>query len=241
MRTERFLMGRRREELSPDERAVLEGAMSEERSLPARHVLIRAGERVRHSTFLIHGFICRYMDDRDGHRQLVGIHVPGDFVDLHGYPMRHLDHDVATLGPVTVGIFPHDRLERVNVDWPHLTRMLWFSTLLDAAMHREWIFRLGRLGADGRVAHFFSELNARLELVGLSDGMRFDVPIVQADLAEACGITHVHANRVLRTLRERGLMTFAAGRVAIEDRAGLERTAEFDGDYLYRSRSGEAD
>lgn len=240
MRTERFLMGRRRDELSAAEKAALDGAMGEMRRFPARHVLVRTGQPVHHSTFLIDGFICRYMDDRDGHRQLVGVHVPGDFVDLHGYPMRHLDHDIATLGPVTVGLFPHDRLETLNADWPHLTKMLWFSTLLDAAMHREWIFRLGRLGADGRVAHFFCELNVRLEMIGLSDGARFDLPIVQADLAEACGITHVHANRVLRQLRERGLMTFQAGSVMIEDRAGLERTAEFDGAYLYPSRVGDA-
>ena len=111
--------------------------------------------------------------------------------------------------------------------------MLWYSTLLDAAMHREWIFRLGRLGAEGRVAHFFAELEARMAMVGLAPDGRFALPMTQADLGEACGITGVHANRVLRRLREDGLLAFAGRQVEVLDRAELRRLGEFQSDYLY--------
>jgi CRP-like cAMP-binding protein len=229
----RFLMGRGREELSEDEKCILEDSIVSVRSLPSRHLLVRAGKRIETSTLLLEGIICRYMDDREGQRQLVAVHVPGDFVDLHGFPMKRLDHDVATIGPVKIASFEHGTLQTITERHPHLTRMLWFSTLLDAAMHREWIFRLGRLAAEGRVAHLFCELNVRLEMVGLASGGRYMLPMTQPDLAETCGITGVHVNRVLRALRERGLLTYKGGEVHILDVQKLADVAEFEPDYLY--------
>ena len=235
MLTERFLLGRHRDELSPAECALLESSVGSVVRFGARTELVRHGERVERSMLLVEGLICRYMDGLDGERQLVALHVPGDFVDLHGYPMRMLDHDVATLTPCVVATYPHDVVERMVVDHPNLGRLLWFSTLLDAAMHREWIFRLGRLNAAGRVAHLFAELDRRLEMVGLSDGASFALPIQQSDLASGCGMTTVHVNRVLRDLRERDIVTFAGGTVTIHDRAAMRRIAEFDEGYLYPS------
>jgi len=231
--TRRFLMGRGREDIPVDELDALEDAAGEIAQVGPRQLIVRRGERVQHSCFLMEGFACRYMDDRDGHRQLVAVHVPGDFIDLHGYPMHRLDHDIATLGPVKLAYFERPALDRLTDRYRILTRMLWFSTLLDAAMHREWIFRLGRLNAEGRLAHFFCELETRLRMVGLVDDGRFPLAMTQADLAEACGVTGVHTNRVLRVLREAGLVRFGNGEVTLHDRARLAAIGEFDGAYLY--------
>lgn len=235
MLTAKFLMGRHREELSDTEIDVLENSVGSIVTFEPRRDIVRHGERVNRSMLLVDGFICRYMDGLDGSRQLVALHVPGDFVDLHGYPMRQLDHDVATLTACTVAAFPHDAVERMVVGYPNLGRLLWFSTLLDAAMHREWIFRLGHLGASGRLAHFFAEIGRRLQMVALSDGLRFALPMQQADLAAACGMTSVHANRCLRELRETGVVTFSSGEVVVHDLDKLHAVAEFDERYLYPS------
>ena len=237
MLTRRFLLGRARDALSEEERQVIERSVSQVQSLPARQQIMRRGEMVNTSAMILEGFMCRYLDDREGYRQLVSIHVPGDFIDLHGFPMKRLDHDIATLGPCTVAFFEHRTLAEILEQHPRLTRWLWFSTLLDAAIHREWIFRMGRLGAEGRVAHFFCELNARLEMVELARDGRFTLPATQADVAEACGITGVHVNRVLRLMRERELLQFRSGEVYIRNLAGLTALAEFDPAYLYGSQS----
>jgi len=219
--------------MDPDDIAVLERSVSAIRDLPTRRTLVRAGEPVAESTLLLEGILCRYMDDRAGHRQLVAIHIPGDFVDLHGFPMGRLDHDIATIGPAKVAAWKHGVLEDILAPRPKLQRMLWFSTLLDAAMHREWIFRLGRLGADGRIAHLICELEERLAMVGLSSGGTYSLPLIQADLAEASGLTNVHVNRVLRSLREQELMLFRDGMVTILDRPRLRALGEFEPSYLY--------
>ena len=230
---ERFLAGRRRDELSGAEIAALEAAVDKVVSFPARQIVVPHGKVVDTSMLLIDGLMARYMDGTDGNRQLVAIHVPGDFVDLHAFPLRKLDHDVGTLTPCNVAQFKHGVIETLILQHPNLGRLLWFSTLLDAAMHREWIFRLGRLGAAGRVAHFLAETERRLRMVGMSDGKGFALPLQQSDIASACGITAVHANRVLRDLRERAIVTVNGGMVKINDLATLHHEAEFNEDYLY--------
>ncbi|MDB5702145.1 MAG: Crp/Fnr family transcriptional regulator [Sphingomonadales bacterium] len=235
MLSRQFLMGRHREDLSATELAALEDAAASVTCYGAREEMVHHGDEVTHAMLLVEGFVCRYMDGLDGDRQLVALHVPGDFVDLHGFPLRKLDHDIASLTEVKVANYPHSALSQLILDHPNLGRMLWFSTLLDAAMHREWIFRLGRLGAIGRVAHFFAEIGRRLQMVDLSDGCSFPLPLHQSDLAEACGITAVHANRVLRELRERKIVTFKGGQVVVSDILALHAVAEFDDGYLYPS------
>lgn len=232
----RFLRSRGRNRMSAEEVAALEAAFDDVLAVSARKTLIEKGASVHHSTLLIEGVMCRYLDDQQGHRQLLGVHIAGDFVDLHGFPLDRLDHDVATLTDVKIATIPRKRVMDLIARFPNLARVLWRSTMLDAAMHREWIFRLGRLGAQGRIAHFFSEMETRLRLAGLGDESGAPLPINQTDVAEACGLTPVHVNRVLRVLREDGLMTFRSGVIEIGDRRALHRLAEFDDEYLYPDR-----
>lgn len=230
--TELFLRSRTTT-LDAAERARLDATVCERRSYGRRRTVIRHNTAIDVSLYLVRGWMCRTIDNNQGDRQLVSVQVAGDFVDLHGYPLRALDHDVSTLTDVEVAVFRHADLDLLVAEAPELARKLWFSTLLDAAIHREWIFKLGRLPSHGRVAHFLCETELRLRAVGRSDGVRFELPLTQADLAEVCGLTSVHINRVLRDLRERGLVTLRDGVVAVHDRAGLARLGEFDPKYLY--------
>ncbi len=235
MITDLFLRGRGREKMSAVDVQALEDSVEDVRTLGPRQLLVERGRDVQNSTILLEGLMCRYMDDREGHRQIVAFHVPGDFVDLHGFTMKRLDHDIGTLTPVRYGVVPHARLTTVTESWPRLTRLLWFSTLLDAAMHREWIFRLGRLGAEGRVAHLFCELHTRMAMIDRVTDGSFTLPVTQVDIAEACGLTSVHVNRVLRSLRERHALAFKGGVARILDLRALETLSEFDPLYLYGS------
>lgn len=230
---ELFLRNRSIAVLTDQERERLEAAVAERRRLPARATLLDRGEHLRQSTMLVTGFMIRYIDDTEGRRQIVAFHVPGDFVDLHAFPLHVLDHSIATLTEVEIGIVPHGALKRLTAEDPDLAQKLWGSTLLDAAMHREWLFRLGRLDAVGRVAHFFSETNARLAAIGYGDGKAFGLPINQTDLGEITGLTAIHVNRVLRMLREERICTFRSSRVEIADLPRLEQIGQFDPTYLY--------
>ena len=234
--TGRFLMGRLRQLMSEEEKTVLEGlvARTEWIDKPAR--LVARGQKSDHATMLVDGFMLRTLEDK-GQRHAVSFHVPGDFVDLHAFALKRLDHNIDTVGRVKVGYVPHEALDRVMRERPHLARVFWFATLLDAALHREWIVSLEQLTAPRRLAHIFAETWRRLEMVGLGERDGFDTPLTQLDLAEMCGATAIHINRAIRDLRERGIALFERGRVTIADRAALESYAAFDPDYLYGSTS----
>ncbi|MDX3885837.1 MAG: Crp/Fnr family transcriptional regulator [Sphingomonas sp.] len=233
MFTERFLRDKRGVSLEVDERERLEAAIVEVQTVEPRKTIARAGESLQQSTLLLEGIMSRYIDDRRGLRQLVAVHVPGDFVDLHAYPLKILDHDVATMTAATVAIVPHVALDAITREMPRLARKLWFATLIDAAIHRAWLFRLGRLDAIGRVAHFLCETNVRLVSAGLSDGRRFAFGLTQNDLAEICGLTNVHVNRVMRHLREDRLCIFRSSLVEILDPERLAERGQFNPAYLY--------
>lgn len=227
---------RLRDEVSDREAEVLRSAIAEVQRFPAGKTLVRNGATVTQSTLLIDGLISRYKDLPDGQRQIMEVHVAGDFVDLHGFLLKRLDHNVGALTAVTVGFVPHEALARITAEEPHLSRMLWLSTLMDASIQREHILSMGRRPALARIGHLLCELCMRLEVVGLAKGRSFAFPLTQLDLADATGLTSIHVNRMLRQLREQKLVTFRNGRVDIHDWEGLQAASDFDPNYLHLER-----
>jgi len=230
--TGRFLAGRLRHELTDAEKTELEQLVVRTTTLEDGERLIARGDACEWSTILIDGFVLRTLDSGE-RRYAVSFHVPGDFVDLHCFALKRLDHNIDCVGRATIGQVPHSAITRVMAERPHLARLFWFSTLLDAAMHREWIMKLEQLTAPKRIAHVFAEIWRRLDMVGLGYPDGFETPLRQTDIAEMCGATAIHTNRALADLRRNGLADFQRGKVRIADRRKLEAYADFDPAYLY--------
>jgi CRP-like cAMP-binding protein len=230
--TGRFLMSRVRHSMREPEKELVESLIERTETFDAPHTAVERGQRLERSTIVIEGMVARVVP-RKRARHIVGLHMPGDFIDLHSYALKRLDHHLVTLGPARLGYVPHERLRALFGQEPHLARLLWFATLLDAAIHREWIVTLEQHTADGRLAHLLAETWCRLGFVGLAEDDGFDLPLNQIELSNACGTTTVHMNRTVRTLRESGIAVIRRGRVTIPDRAKLETLGGFDPSYLY--------
>lgn len=233
MYTDLFLKTHRVPAITTDERAALEGAVARTTTYGAKQIIVRQQTPLTQCTLLLEGFVERYKDTPEGRRQILAIHIPGDFVDLHSYPLKRLEHSVAALTDVRVALFPHTEIRTLTQTSPTLTELLWRSTLVDAAINREWIVSIGARSAAIRLAHLFCEMYVRLARIGHADTPTFQLPITQVDLADATGLTAVHANRMLRQLRERGLVAFRQGEVEIFDWDALRRFAKFDPAYLF--------
>jgi CRP-like cAMP-binding protein len=227
---------RKRTEISPEEERAIRSAVAETRLLPADEIVIRSGEELSTSLMLLDGWMARSKDLPSGERQVTELHVAGDFADLHAYALKRLDHDVVTLTDCTVAVVPHARLADITQRYPRLGRIYWFSTNVDAAIHRELALSLGQRSAISRMSNLFCELHARLELIGRVSGNSYELPLTQRELSECLGLTVVHANRTLQELRRRGLVEFENRKMRILDMAGLEGVAEFDASYLYLDR-----
>jgi CRP-like cAMP-binding protein len=224
---------RRRDSISPEEEAAIRGAVSEIRKVRADTIVIRSGQQLNVSTLLLDGWLARAKDLKGGERQITELHVPGDFADLHSFTLKRLEHDIISLTPCTLAIVPHERLRQITERHPHLTRVYWFLTNLDAAIQRERTLSLGKRSALARTAHLFCELFVRLEIVGLTSDNSYDFPLTQAELGECLGLTAVHVNRTLQELRRQALIRLEQRRLTILDRPALQAVAEFDPAYLY--------
>jgi len=227
---------RARDDVSADEEGLLRSLPIEIRVQRPGKTLVRAGVALTECTLLIDGIVCRYRDLADGQRQIMELHIAGDFLDLHSFLLKRLEHNVGSLTPVQFALVPHEAIRVITEQSPHLSRLLWFSTLLDAAIHREKILSIGRRSAVARIGHILNELYVRLKLVGLAGENRYALPLKQADLADATGLTSVHVNRMLRKLRNDEIVTFRGGEVIIHDWERLQRIAEFNSIYLHLER-----
>lgn len=230
--TGRFLLGRTRHAMGEREKELLELSIEEVAEYDRPYRILARGEVASRSTMLIDGYILRTIYEKH-RRYIVGFHVPGDFVDLHGYALKRLDHDVVTIGPTKVGYVSHERIGHIHENEPHLSRLFWFATLLDAAIHRQWILKLEQLKASRRVAHRLSEIWYRLGMVGLGRPNGFRSPLTQIDLADMCGTTPIHMNRALGELRREEVAEFRRGLVVVRERERLEAHGDFDPAYLY--------
>ena len=158
--------------------------------------------------------------------------LPGDFVDLHAFLLKTMDHGIVALSPCRVIIAEHSRLRVITEEAPHLTRLLWLDTLVDGAIHREWIVAMGRRSKTAHLAHLVCELFVRLQVVKRTSGMSFHLPLSQAELADVLGLSVVHMNRVIGALRKVGVISWANYTVTILNWHRLQEIAEFDPTYL---------
>ena len=227
-----FLAGRLRNQLSMDDLRYIEGLIERVEQHNDGTRILERGRLTDHSTILVSGFIFRTIEDGDK-RFITGVHVPGDFVDLHAFALKRLDHNIDAAGPVKIGYVSHAALRKVMEERPGVARAMWFATLLDAAIHRIWIQTLEQLDAPRRIAHRYSELNARLELIGRKANRTLRTPFTQFDMADMCGVSAIHANRAVGKLREMELAEIRRGDLYTSDWAALRRYAQFEPDYLY--------
>ena len=214
------------------ERRVLAEAVSEVIVAPADSDIVREHQLTDRAHLLSSGWACRYSTLTGGRRRIQSLHVGGDFVDLQGFTLKRMDYSALALTECRLAVIPHERLRVITETMPHLTRLLWLTTVVDAAIQRQWLLGAGQRSALERLAHLVCEAFTRLEVCGLNDGQRFRMPLNQAELGDALGISLVHANRVVGELRARGLVRWRGEQIEILDWAGLSALAEFDPAYL---------
>lgn len=228
-----FAMASVRDDLSEEERSTILAAAAGARTFQAGEDLVCQGDRPSFSTLVVSGMTGRYSTVEDGGRQITGLHIAGDFVDLHSFPLQLMDHSVTAITYCEVVTFPHTRLLEITESFPHLTRVLWLLTLLDGSIHRQWMVTKGRLTADEQMAHLFCEQFVRAQMAGLAKAERYPFPLTQIQFGDALGLSIVHTNRTLQRLRRTGALEWQDGIVNIHDWPLLRELGQFDPTYLH--------
>lgn len=224
----------RRDTLSSSDLERLRALRTEHAKFGPGDVIVPVERNVDRSCMMLRGMAARVhvVAARPERRVITALHVPGDFVDLHGFVLAGLEHSIIAVGNAEVEFVDHQQLIEITENFPHLTRLLWMATLIDAAMHRQWLVAAGALRSSAHLAHLLCEIYTRLNAVGAAADFRFSLPLLQRDLADVLGYSSIHVNRAVRDLRDRGLIRWIGSEVTVMDWAGLVRLAQFDPDYL---------
>jgi CRP-like cAMP-binding protein len=203
------------------------------RDLDAGQYIIWDGDKPQHSCLLLNGFAYRHKLAGNGGRQILSIHMRGDIVDLQNSLLGVADHNVQMLTAGQVALIPVEAMRAIAFDRPHVGMAMWYETLVEGSIFREWIVNVGRRDARTRIAHLLCEFAVRLEVAELGEQSNYELPITQEQLGDAVSLTPVHVNRTLMRLAEDGLINRTKRVITIRDWTELAKTADFQPRYLH--------
>lgn len=225
--------------LSSEEKVALDrAARGATRHLAPRSDLLREGDKPDALNLLLSGWACRYKQMEDGRRQIIAFFVPGDFCDHGQHLFREMDHSIGTLTPAIFAQIPRGTVDDLAARHPRIAHGLMWEMLVCASVQREWTVSLGQRDAAERIGHLLCELFARLRCVGLTRDDSCDLPLTQADLGEAMGLSTVHVNRTLQHLRGAGLIALRGGVLTIPNLRALQDASLFSPTYLHLGHEG---
>lgn len=198
--------------------------------------LVRERKPAPYTCILLTGFAYRQKVVPNGARQIIGLQVPGDPVDLHNSMLNVSDHSVQGLTDGVMAQVAREDILALAAAHPNIAHAFWIDTLVDGSIAREWIVNIGRRTAHERLAHMFCEFALRLRIAGVEQQEKLTLPMTQEQIADVLGLTPVHVNRMIRKFEREGLITRAQRMVTILRTADLRTFAGFDDTYLHVDR-----
>ena len=215
--------------------AIIELGKNRLRSVKARQDIIREGDDPKDVYLITEGWAYRYKMLEDGERQIIGLFVPGDLCDLHVYILKEMDHSIGAITPLTYAKISPATLDEIGDGHPRVIRALWWETLVNASIQREWTVNLGQRDAYQSLAHLCCEMFLRLRSIGLVKDNVCAFPLTHQDIADSLGLTQTHVGRVVRKLNDSGHAMLHRRELVVHDLAQLQAAASFNPNYLHQN------
>lgn len=208
------------------------------RHVAAHKDIVREGDEPVFVYVVLSGWACRYKELKDGRRQIISLILPGDLCDHTMIFTTEVDHSVGAITSTMLTQSPRECVQSIVRERPQVTQALWRETLFSMAAQDEWIVNLGRRDAHERIAHFFCEIFVRQRMAGLTRDNTCQMPLTQAELADAMGLSVVHVNRILQDLRSAELIDLKGKNLTIPDFGTLAQECSFSPNYLCLESNG---
>lgn len=212
-------------EFTPEELAFVKEFKTDEMRVDAGATFLREGTRSEHLYTVLNGWAFRYKMLDDGRRQILNYALPADMVGLQGAVMREMEHSVEALTPVTLCVFPRQKLWDLYSRVPSLAFDLTWMAAREEQMLDEQLVSVGRRSALERTAFVLLQIYARAEECGLVENNVVQFPFTQQHLADTLGMSLVHTNKTLKRLLQSQAVRWEQRRFEIIDRAALEEIA----------------
>lgn len=197
--------------------------------------IVARGDESTACLILVGGMAIRYRPLLDGSRQIIGIHIENELIDLHFSSLQKALHVVRAVTPCVVAAILRADLMSIVRERPAVAEALLRETLTSTTVAREWIVNLGRRDARARIAHFICEMATRQAIDCSCGRCAFPLPLTQEQIGDIVGLSPVHVNRTLQFLRRQGLISSHRHDFMIDDWKSLKELAGFDPAYLHQS------
>jgi CRP-like cAMP-binding protein len=207
--------------LNGSELEALEMATRSRRNVSAHHDLIEEGSPVAEPAILLSGWVGRSRIFPDGRRQILSLLVPGDLIGVCRQRNPIAATGMVALTPVVLCPAPSPE------PGSGLAEAYAQSGAIEEFHLFRQIARLGRLSAYERMTDLLLELCTRLSAVNLGAPDQFPMPLTQEVLADLLGLTSVHVNRTLQTLRREGLLELRSGVARLKDAERLGELVDY--------------
>ncbi len=203
------------------------------KTLEAQSYTAREGDAPEVCAVLVSGFAYRQKLAGDGSRQIVGLHIPGEPLDIQNLFLKISDHNVQMLTRAELAIIPRSALQELVRARPAVAHAVMVLILVESSIFREWVLNVGRRDASTRLAHRLCEFAVRLEAQGLANGDGFELPMTQEQLGDALGLTPVHVNRTIKGLEALGFVERDRRRIRFPDWERMRDHGDFTQRYLH--------
>ena len=189
---------------------------------------LREGARSDQLYTVLHGWAFRYKMLDDGRRQILNYALPADMVGLQGALMREMEHSVEALTPLTLCVFPRQKMWDLYSRAPSLAFDITWLAAREEQLIDEHLLSVGRRSAIERTAYLLLHLYVRAEEAGLVKDHTIQFPFTQQHLADTLGMSLVHTNKTLKRLYASNAIRWKGRMFEMLDRAALATLAGDD-------------
>jgi len=201
-------------------------ALEESERMVSRGQVLRAEQAPARELFVVRrGWLYSSMLLPDGNRQILSVHLPGEFAGDTGMAWSNAPFTLVAATDATVGVIDKTALRRLFADQPRLGLLLYTLAHAERVALADRLASVGRTSARARVAALICDIMRRLRAAGEAVGTGIPLPLTQEEIGDATGLTAVHVNRMMRQLVEDGVISRVNGRVNILDEARLAAIA----------------
>lgn len=203
------------------------------RALRSAQVIYEAGEYLYHegdipekALTVYNGWIILFKATQNGDRQILRFALPGDFLCYKVGKNKVIDHSAIAVSEATLCAFPIERFRETISELPDLAFAISSITERTTQRCHSVLTTIASYPAETKIAFLLLSLFIREVSLKPVNTDCVPFPITQEDIADALGLTSIHVNRVMQSLRKNGLIVCKNRCLWVPDKEALAELAK---------------